>query len=324
MASTLSVVYLSRRSAVLFGALLGLSGGWLPAAEPTPWVAVLYPEASAPFQQIFSEIVAGIAEDLGDGAMRTLAVPVPSDPVALRRWLDRPPPEAAITLGRVPTEAFERLGSVIPQVIGALDASPQTRPDAAGVSLSVEPALLFQRLKLLFPGVRRVWVVYNPATDRWLIDLANDVAAAYDLRVLAFEASDLRGAAFRFLEIFKRVEPSTDALWLLADASLVDPQTVLPMLVEKAWQQRLALFSNSLLQTKQGTLFGLYPNNVQLGRRLGELARARARARGAGGRPRVEPLRAVKSVLNLKIAAHLELRITHDVERQFDVVLPPW
>ena len=39
---------------------------------------------------------------------------------------------------------------------------------------------------------------------------------------------------------------------------------------------------------------------------------------------RIEPLRAVKSALNLKIAAHLGLSVTRDVERQFDVVLPPW
>ncbi|MBS1222706.1 MAG: hypothetical protein H6R23_2326, partial [Proteobacteria bacterium] len=158
--------------------------------------------------------------------------------------------------------------------------------------------------------------------DRWLIDLAQPAAAALHLKVQPLEATDLREAARQFLYILETAEPATDALWLVADTAVVDSETILPLLVEQGWKRRLVIFSNSLLHAKRGTLFALYPDNVQLGRRLAELA---LRMLGdAGARSGIEPLRAVKRVLNLKIAAHLELGVTQDIERQFDLVLPPW
>jgi len=84
----------------------------------------------------------------------------------------------------------------------------------------------------------------------------------------------------------------------------------------------LPVFSNSLLHIQRGVLFALYPDNVPLGRRLAELA-ARA-LRTPEARSRIEVLRAVKRALNLKIAAHLDLTIDRDLERQFDLVFPIW
>ncbi len=281
---------------------------------------MLYPEAASPYREMFAEIVGGIERGARGGTVRSLALPDPPDLSALRRWLDRQSPTVTITLGRVPAKAYEESGSTIPRVIGALDASPQNRPRVAGVCLAVDPALLFATLKRLVPATRRVWVVFNPGTDRWLIDLARSAAPGFGLQVQALEAADLRESARRFLDALDRAEPATDALWLVADTAVVDSQTILPLVVERSWKRRLVVFSNSLQQAKYGTLFALYPDNVRLGRRLAELAQ-RLDPRTE---PRIEPLRAVKSAFNLKIAAHLELSVTQEIERQFDVVLPPW
>ena len=124
---------------------------------PPPVIAVLYPEAGPPYRQLFAEIVGGIERGAGEAAVRALALPDPPDVPALRRWLDRLSPAVAITLGRMPAEAHEKSGSTIPRVVGALDASPQTRPGVAGVGLAVDPALLFATLKQLAPARQRVW-----------------------------------------------------------------------------------------------------------------------------------------------------------------------
>jgi putative ABC transport system substrate-binding protein len=301
--------------------LAGLASSLAHGAPPRV-VAVLYPETNPPYRQIFADVLNGIEQGLTQETVRVRALPESPDVADLRRWLDQQAPAVTITLGRVPTETYEQIGLKIPQVVGALDASPQTRPNVAGVGLAVDPALLFATLKRLSPATRRVWVVFDPAHDRWLIDLARPAAAALDLKVQPLEATDLREAARRFVYILEVAEPATDALWLVADTAVVDSETILPLLVEQGWKRRLVIFSNSLLQAKRGTLFALYPDNVQLGRRLAELA-VRI-LHDADVKSSIEPLRGVKRVLNLKIAAHLELDVTQDLERQFDLVLPPW
>ena len=310
-----------RRAAAFVLLLAGLASG-LAIGAPPRGVAVLYPETNPPYRQIFADVLEGIEQGLTPETVRVYALPEALEGSALRRWLDQPAPAVVITLGRVPTATYEALGLKTPHVVGALDASPQTRPGGAGVGLAVDPALLFDTLRRLSPATRRVWVVFNPAHDRWLIDLAQPAAAAGGLTVQPLEATNLREAARHFLQILETAEPATDALWLVADTAVVDSETILPLLVEQSWKRRLVIFSNSLQQAKQGTLFALYPDNIQLGRRLAELA-LRLR-RDAHVKSSIEPLRAVKRVLNLKIAAHLELSVTQDIERQFDLVLPPW
>ena len=302
--------------------LLASAVGGVVIGAPPRVVAVLYPETNAPYRQIFADILHGIEQGLTAETVRAQALPEAPEGAALRRWLDQQAPAVVITLGRVPTETYEKIGRKTPHVIGALDASPQTHPNVAGVGLAVDPALLFATLQRLSPATQRVWVVFNPAYDRWLIALAQTAAAARDLKLEPLEAGDLRESARQFLRIFQTADPATDAIWLVADTGLIDSETILPLVIEKSWQRRLPVFSNSLLHIQRGVLFALYPDNVPLGRRLAELA-ARA-LRTPEARSSIEVLRAVKRALNLKIAAHLDLTIDRDLERQFDLVFPIW
>ena len=302
--------------------LLASAAGGVVIGAPPRVVAVLYPATNAPYRQIFADILDGIEQGLVGEIVRAHALPEALDVAALRRWLDQQAPAVVVTLGRVPTETYEKIGLKTPHVIGALDASPQTHPNVAGVGLAVDPDLLFATLQRLTPEKRRVWVVFNPAYDRWLIALARTAAAARDLTLEPLEARDLRESARQFHRILDTADPATDALWLVADAGIIDSETILPLVIEKSWQRRLPVFSNSLLHIQRGVLFALYPDNVPLGRRLAELA---ARALRTPETPaRIEVLRAVKRALNLKIAAHLDLTIERDLERQFDLVLPVW
>lgn len=299
----------------------GLAVAGARGASPST-VAVLYPETSAPYRQLFAEILGGIERGLPAETVRAHALPATPDAAALRRWLDQQAPVVVVTLGRAPTETYEKTGLKTPQVIGALDASPQTRPNVAGVGLAVDPALLFGTLQLLTPEKRRVWVVFDPAYDRWLIALAQTAAAARNLKLEPLEAGDLRESARQFLRILDTADPATDAIWLVADAGIIDSETILPLVIEKSWQRRLPVFSNSLAHVRRGVLFALYPDNISLGRRLAELSLQALRTPDA--RAGIEVLRAVKRALNLKVVGHLELDVPPDIERQFDLVLPVW
>lgn len=283
-------------------------------------VIVLYPETDPPYRAVFAEIIAGIEQRLGTAKVRQYALPVDNDLSVLRGWLERQRAGAVITLGRAATQAYASTGLKIPQVIGALDLSPQTRPDATGISLAVDPALLFATLKSLVPTVKRVFVVFNPSRERWLIERAQQNAAAYGLTLIPLEASDLRSSARLFLQLVETAHPQTDALWLTMDSQIFDTEAMMPMLIEQSWNRHLVVFSSSLEQANLGVLFALYPDNQALGRRLAELALQLTQRPDRP--PGIEPLRAIKRALNQRVAAHLNLAIDPSVERQFNLIFP--
>lgn len=284
-------------------------------------IAVLYPQTSKPYSRVFAQILTGIEDRLGMPHVRRQALAPGPDPIAVARWLEAESADAVITLGRVATQAYDATALALPQVIGALDISPQTHPNATGVSLSVDPSALFSTLELLAPAIERVFVVYNPRRERWIIDRAAMAAVHYDLKLLPFEATDLRAAAKHFWQILKTANPDTDALWLPMDGTIVDTEVVLPVVIEQSWQRRLIVFSSNLLHADLGVLFALYPDTEALGRRLADMALTLAKNPDA--RLGIEPLRDVRRALNLRIGSHLDLSITEQTRRQFDLIFEP-
>lgn len=301
---------------------LGLSS-FLSAAvgADSPVLVVLYPEVPQPYRTVFADLISGIEQRSRMARVQSYALAEDVDPRTLKPRLESQGANVVITLGRAATHAYEASGLAVPQVIGALDLSPQTRPAASGISLSVDPVLLFSTLKRLAPQIKRVVVVYNPDRDRWIIDRAGQVTSAHQLTLLPLKASGLRESAQHFLEILNTANPDTDSIWLPMDSQIVDPEVILPVIIEQSWQRRLVVFSSNLMHVNLGVLFALYPDNQALGRQLAEMALQVAQDPSA--KPGIEPLRAVKRALNLRVAAHLGLAVDRETERQFELIFQP-
>ncbi|MFO1432945.1 MAG: hypothetical protein U1F76_23010 [Candidatus Competibacteraceae bacterium] len=279
---------------------------------------MLYPAIDPPYSTVFTEIIDGIAQRLGATQVLACALPVDKALPTLKACIEHQSANAVITLGRVALQTYESSGLTLPQVIGALDLSPQTRPAAIGVSLAVDPALLFSTLKRLAPQTQRVFVVFNPDRERWIIEQAQQAAPGFNLTLMRLEARDLRTSAHQFLQMLEGAQAGTDAIWLTVDSQLVDTQAILPVIIEQSWRQHLVVFSNNLEHANLGVLFAVFPDNQKLGWRLAELALQLDSH--PDRRPGVEPLRAVKRALNLRVANHLNLSITQQVEKQFDLI----
>ncbi len=311
-------------------------------AESSAVVAVIYPQTDKPYSRVFDTILTGVESRVGTARLRRFLVSERTDPEmildgiesrtgtvelkrypfaesedpdALRRWLQRQHPAAVITLGRSALNTFEKTDLNLPHVIGALDASPQTYSEP-GISLQVDPELLFGTLKRLAPKVKRVWVVYNPARHRWIYHLASEAAAVHGLRLRAFEATDVKAAAKAFWKILKEAHPETDALWLAMDNTILD-SSVVSVIIEQSWYRRIVVFSNNLLHANIGVLFAVFPENHELGVALAE--KALRAAEGLRPRP-IEPLRAIKTAVNLRVSKHLGISIDPAMRREVDIV----
>jgi putative ABC transport system substrate-binding protein len=281
-------------------------------------IAVIYPEIAEPYRSVFTQIIGGI-EEKAKGRVTNFAVGPNVDIAELNNSLRRQDAKVVIALGRQGMKIASALDRDIGVVVGGVLATPgnETR-DLQVNSLSPDPALLFSRLKGMMPGARRIFTVYDPRQNTWMMRLAREAARNLGLELVAHEAQDLRSAMHAYQEILDAADSGRDALWLPQDSTTVEDSSVLPLVLQESWKRNLAVFSSSFGHVRRGVLFSLYPNNAELGRHLAGSALGLL-ASGENGSG-IIPLREVLMAVNLRTAKHLDI----DVGRQqkFDMVFP--
>lgn len=307
-------------SACLLAAMLVLAAApaWA-APKDQGAIAVIYPEIGEPYRRIFAQIIEGV-EDKARGRVVNLAIGPNVNTGELHELLRRQDARVVIALGRQGMKAAVALNRNIGVVVGGVLAVSENEPRSLHMnSLSPDPVLLFSRLKGMLPGMRRVFVVYDPRQSAWIIRLAKVAARGQGMELVAYEAQDLRGAMRAYQEIFANADNSTDALWLPQDSTTVEDSSVLPLVLQESWKRNFAVFSSSFGHVKRGVLFSLYPDNVGLGRHLAGLAQ-NILASGEGGGGSVLPLRDVQIAVNLRAAKHLDAEI--GPQQKFDMTFP--
>lgn len=300
-----------RERFALFAALVMLASPLAAARDAVAGtIAVVYPVLGEPFGTVFGQIVDGI-EQAAPQPVTRVELNAQAGADTLARALDGSDARAIIALGRHGLEAAGTLERRLPVVGGAVLASPEDPPVAdAVVSLAPDPALLLKQLRLLTPAVRRVFVVYSPHQNGWLIELARRAARSLDIELVATPAEDLRSALRSFQGIAAEARSGSDAIWLPQDSGVLDPEVVLPYVLQQAWDRSLVLFSSTLGHVQRGALFSLYPDNQRMGGRLASAALALALARVPPDAPRVEPLRELQAAINVRTAGHLGLDVS--------------
>jgi len=287
------------------------------AVQPSRGIAVVYPDIGEPYRSVFTKIIEGI-EDQTKSRVPSFAVGANPNLQDIAGELRRQDIRVVIALGRNGLKFTSGLDRDIGVVAGGVLSIPEA--DARNISvlsLAPDPALLFARLQAFMPGAKRIFVVYDPNQNAWLMRLAREAASARGLDLVAYEAPDLKAAVRIYQDILASADPRRDALWLPQDSSTVDEVSVLPLVLQEAWARNLAFFSSSVAHVRRGALFALYPNNVEIGRHLATSAHGYL----AGGQVvrGVTPLKAVLLAVNVRTASHLGI---HLAGKPFDLVFP--
>ncbi|HEU0283419.1 MAG TPA: ABC transporter substrate binding protein [Gallionella sp.] len=290
----------------------GLLGFLLFAVTALAWggggasIAVVYPDIGEPYREIFEKIIKGVEDKAGTPVAK---YPVKSDTDigALKSSLLLQNTKVVIALGRQGMKTAAALDRNTWIVVGGVLTVPESEARVQPViSLSPDPALLFARLKALMPAAKRVFVVYDPTINGWLMKLAKEAARAQGMELVAHEAQNLRSAIQFYQEIFSAADGRRDVLWLPQDSTTVEENSVLPLVLQASWNQGIAVFSSNSGHVRRGVLFSLYPDNVALGRSLAGLAQGILTSGDYGWRGMM-PLRDVQSAINLRTARHLGL-----------------
>lgn len=300
-------------------ALADSAGGVGGKAIESARIAVIYPDIGEPYRSIFEQIITGI-ESKAKARVAKFAMAQDLDVAALKDNLRQQNVKVVIALGHQGMRVAAMLDRDIGVVVGGIIAPPENELRNVPVnSLSPDPALLFSYLKELMPGVRRVFVVYDPRQNGWLIHLAKEVARAQGLELTMYEVQDMRSAVRTYNDIFASADTRKDALWLLQDSISAENGTVLPLVLQESWNRNLAVFSSNFGHVRRGALFSLYPDNVEMGRRLADSAQEFL-VSGEYGEHGMILLREVLQAINLRTADHLGLK--PGKKQKFGMVFP--
>lgn len=263
-------------------------------------VVVVYPDIGEPYRGVFAQIINGV-EAQSQKPVVSIAVDSNGHAQELSDELRRLQVQAVIALGRSGLKAVSAIDKSHKVIVGGVLSVPEAESqDFAVHSLSPDPALIFAQLKGLMPGARRVCVVYDPRQNAWLIRLAREAARAHGLELLAREAGDLKGATRLYQEFTLAADPQRDVLWLPQDSTTVEEGTIVPLVMQEAWQRNFAVVSSSVAHVRRGALLSLYPDFTALGRNLAATALAEAPPSA-----RMQPLTNVLTAVNTRTARHL-------------------
>ena len=164
---------------------------------------MIYPDIGEPYRSVFAQIINGI-EDKAKGRVSNFAVGPNVNVGELNNSLRRQDTKVVIALGRQGVKVASALDGNFGVVVGGVLMAPENEVRNMQVnSLSPDPALLFSRLKGMMPKVRRVFTVYDPRQNDWMIRLAKEAASAQGLELVAYEAQDLRSAMQAYQEILR-------------------------------------------------------------------------------------------------------------------------
>jgi putative ABC transport system substrate-binding protein len=282
-------------------------------------IAVIYPDIGEPYRTVFAQIIGGI-EDKAKAQIINYAVSPNVNIEELKNSLRQQDVKVVIALGRQGMKIASTLDRNIGVVVGGVITTPENEMRGVPVnSLSPDPVLLFSHLKVLMPAARRVFAVYDPRQNGWMIRLAKEAARAQGLELVTYEAQDLRGAARIYQDIFASADSRHDAIWLLQDSIAAEDGAVLPLVLHESWDRNLAVFSSSFVHVRRGVLFSLYPDNAGMGRHLAETALGFLDS-GEYGEHGMILLREVLMAINLRTADHLGLKPGN--KQSFGMVFP--
>ncbi len=292
-------------------ALVGDSG----AQSRTP-VAVLFPDVGEPYRSIFTKIIEGI-EERSNGKITSIALSPNMNLQELVGQLKRQEIKTVIALGRDGIKIGSHLDHDFKVMIGGVVTTSSLDAQQWFIgSLAPDPAQLFIRLKNMLPHIKKIHVIYDPGQSGWLIKLAQQAAKSHGMELVAQEASEIKAAMLLYQNVLSRADPKTEALWLAQDKTTVQDSVVLPVVLRSAWSNNLVVFSSNINHVSQGVLFAMYPNNLEYGKKLGQMAQQANPARG------LHPLRELLIGVNRSTASHLGVNFSFAQLQEFDLVLP--
>lgn len=305
-----SELSIGRTISFFISLLLTLS---LPAQAMSAGLMVLYPEVREPYSKVYQDIIDGVKTTYNGSVMATPLKDRQSED-AYRAAVNSSKPDMIIALGQNALNLASRIAPGVPTVMGATSA---TNLKVAGVSMIPDPAVVITKLHQLDSELSTIHVVTNPADKQKLLQAALKHANSLNIKFIVHEVTSIKDAASVYRDLLLRLGRH-DSIWLMQDQALNDI-SLLSLILERAWERKIIVFSSNPADVKRGALFSVYPNNVALGARLAEITTTYDFSKESNHD--IEFLREILIAGNERTLRHLGLTTANEAHRVFDTKL---
>lgn len=302
-----SELSIGRTISFFISLLLTLS---LPAQAMSAGLMVLYPEVREPYSKVYQDIIDGVKTTYNGSVMATPLKDRQSED-AYRAAVNSSKPDMIIALGQNALNLASRIAPGVPTVMGATSA---TNLKVAGVSMIPDPAVVITKLHQLDSELSTIHVVTNPADKQKLLQAALKHANSLNIKFIVHEVTSIKDAASVYRDLLLRLGRH-DSIWLMQDQALNDI-SLLSLILERAWERKIIVFSSNPADVKRGALFSVYPNNVALGARLAEITTTYDFSKESSHD--IEFLREILIAGNERTLRHLGLTTANEAHRVFD------
>lgn len=279
-------------------------------------VAIFQPESSNS-KSIFSRISEQLQAKFGvQGKLYTINRD--TEPESVSQSLKEHNIQQIITLGtgslRFATHLNQQQQLDLDIIAGGIATIPE---GYSGVSLTASPDSFFKLLNSIAPQVKTVSLVYNETLNGWWVKQAVSLAKNKEIKLKPYLTHSIKEGVQHYKTIMENAVPGKEAIWIpLAD--LVPNKIIMPLVLKKAWQKEIFVFSNNPLHAKQGALFSLYPDNNKLANQLAHISKKMR----IHNKNIIAPTYAVKAAVNIRTAKHLGVKWSKQELRSFDRIYP--
>lgn len=174
-------------------------------------------------------------------------------------------------------------------------------PNVTAVTLEFPPETELRFLKSMLPERKNIGVLYDPAENQAHVDAAARVAAGMGLNLVPRRVQSPKDLP----EALDALARSADVLWGIADQTVLNPQTVQPILLFSL-RNRIPFVGLSETWVRAGALYALDRDYDDIGRQCGEAALRILQGTAPSSLPATSPRKVAYSV-NLRTARMLKV-----------------
>jgi len=280
-------------------------------------LAVVYPEAKPPYSEIFNQIINGIKDQ---SKLDIELITIEGSNKTFKEKLNKLKNlRMIITLGKSALEKTKSIQTNVPIICGAIIRSTKYN-NCTGVSLIINPARFVESVKHASADINTINYIYRKNNNSELLQHANRAAKANKIQLTAHQVNSSIELIKLIDNIFNNIDPTNSIVWIGRSVIRLNSELVFPMILERAWEKRIAVITDNVVLVKRGFLISLYNDYYQMGSEIALLSED-----ALNGKVLPETLllsNAYKTAFNKRTASNVSVELSIDFTNKPLLIFP--
>lgn len=178
--------------------------------------------------------------------------------------------------------------------------------EAYSFAFTPSPKDVVSKIKNFFPSKNQIYIVSNQR-HKWLDEHYKEYCNKNNIKVNFYYANSLRASIEHYRNILTKLN-NQNSILLLTENSLVDEDAILPYILNKSWDDDIAVVSTKASHVKYGILMSLVPDIKNFGKQVNECL-----TNGCDSIDNIDGFNITKPLVNKRMYKHLELDFNDEV-----------